>query len=133
VFRERLGLDFLSDVTSFDEGLEALLDLLIEIHREQRFILAAIDSEVLGNLAVYDELVKEVDVGNLMSEDARPVLDVLKQLFKHYPTEGLELKDGVLACKVMDILIHRYIYLEHAFNTEQKFKEIIIKIIHSLF
>ncbi len=133
VFRERLGEGFVDGVSSFDEGLDQLLDVLIDVHREQRLVLAAMESEVLGSLGVYDRLAEGVDVGALMAEDAVPVLGVLEALLARYPVEGVSLVDGVRLCKVFDILIHKYVYVEKIYGTKQEFKQIMKKILNSLF
>lgn len=63
----------------------------------------------MGNLGVYDLMAERVDVGALMSEDAVPVLGVLEALLTRYPVEGVSLVYGVMLCKVIDVLIHRYV------------------------
>ena len=130
--RERIGEGFIDGVTSFDDGLEALLDVLIGVHREGRLVLAAMESTVLGNLGVYDELTDSVDVDGLMEEDARVVLGILGALLDRFPVQGLSLEKGVRATKVMDLLIHRFVYVESLFGSEREFKEIIKSIIYAL-
>ncbi len=131
-FRERLGEDFIDGVSSFDDGLDRLFDVLIGLHREQRLVLAAMESEVLGNLAEYDRLAAGVDVGGLMTEDSKTVLEILKVLLDRYPVENLSLDNGVRACKVLDLLIHRYVYMEYLFGTEQEFKEMMASLVPCL-
>lgn len=120
--KERIGEDFIDRAASFDEGLDALLDILIEVHREGRLVLAAMESMVLGNLGAYDELAGSVDVDGLMHEDARLVLGVLYSLLDRFPVSGLSLDNGVRTTKIMDLLIHRFVYVESLFGTEQEFK-----------
>ena len=132
VLRERIGEGFVDRVSSFDEGLDGLFDVLIGVHREGRLVLAAWESLVLGNLGVYDALAGEVDVDGLMEEDARVVLGVLGALLERFPVPGLSLDNGVRVTKIMDLLIHRFVYVESLFGTEQKFKQILKKITYSL-
>jgi len=131
-FMERLGEGFVDDVSSFDEGLDRLLDVLINVHMENRLVLAAIESEVWGNLGLYDSLAEGIDVVSLMVQDAEPVLGVLSALLDRYPVEGLVLGDGVHFFKVMDMLIHRYVYLESTFGTREEFKRLVKKITYAL-
>lgn len=131
-FVERLGEGFIEEVSSFNEGLDRLFDVLIDVHRENRLVLAAIESEVWGNLGLYDSLAEGIDVVSLMVQDAEPVLGVLSALFDRYPVEGLTLGDGVHVFKVIDMLIHRYVYLESTFGTREEFKRLVKKITYAL-
>jgi AcrR family transcriptional regulator len=133
IFSEKLGTGFLDKVGSFDEGLEVLLETLIGVHREERLVLAAMESEVLSNLVAYDQVAKSIVVGELMESDARPVVGVLETLMSRYPEEDLNLDNrGVRVCKVVDVLIHRFVYLESLFGSEQEFIEMMVKIVHAL-
>ena len=131
-FRERLGEAFIDNVESFDDGISHLLDVLIDIHRKERLALAAMESEVLGNLAVYDEVAGTIDVGDLIKEDAEPVVNILSELLVRFPVMELSLRDAIKVSKVLDVLIHRFVYVESIFGTENEFKEILNKIIYSL-
>jgi AcrR family transcriptional regulator len=132
-FEERLDLGRIMEAASFDEGLGLLLEGLIEIHRESRLVLAAMDSEVLSNLASYDGVVRSVSVGELMESDARPVIGVLEALLERHPGEGLSLDGrGARVSKVVDVLIHRFVYVESMFGSEGEFVEMLIRIVRAL-
>ena len=132
-FEERLDLGRIMEAASFDEGLGLLLRGLIEIHRESRLVLAAMDSEVLSNLASYDGVVRSVSVGELMESDARPVIGVLEALLERHPGEGLSLDGrGARVSKVVDVLIHRFVYVESMFGSEGEFVEMMIRIVRAL-
>ena len=132
-FEERLDLGRIMEAASFDEGLGQLLMGLIEIHRESRLVLAAMDSEVLSNLASYDGVVRSVSVGELMESDARPVIGVLEALLERHPGEGLSLDGrGARVSKVVDVLIHRFVYVESMFGSEGEFVEMMIRIVRAL-
>ena len=132
-FEERLDLGRIMEAASFDEGLGLLLMGLIEIHRESRLVLAAMDSEVLSNLASYDGVVRSVSVGELMESDARPVIGVLEALLERHPGEGLNLDGrGARVSKVVDVLIHRFVYVESMFGSEGEFVEMMIRIVRAL-
>jgi AcrR family transcriptional regulator len=133
IFKERLGENFLEEAGSFDEGLSALIDVLIAVHREERLVLAAMESEVLSNLTIYDEIAGDLDVEALIAQDTEPVVDVIEGLLSRYPVNGLGLSDnGSLISKVIDALIHKFVYLEQIFSTEKTFKEMLTKIIYAL-
>lgn len=132
-FEERLDLGRIMEAASFDEGLGLLLEGLIEIHRESRLVLAAMDSEVLSNLASYDGVVRSVSVGELMESDARPVIGVLEALLERHPGEGLSLDGrGARVSKVVDVLIHRFVYVESMFGSEGEFVEMLVRIVRAL-
>ncbi|UCD45694.1 MAG: TetR/AcrR family transcriptional regulator [Candidatus Bathyarchaeota archaeon] len=132
-FEERLDSERLQESASFDEGLEMLLETLIEVHRENRLVLAAMDSEVLSNLVSYDRVAESVSVGGLMESDARPVIGVLETLMENHPEEGLTLDGrGARVNKVIDVLIHRFAYVESIFGSEPEFVEMITKIVRAL-
>ena len=130
--RERIGFDFVDSVSSFDEGLDKLLDVLIDVHRDGRLVLAAMESMVLGNLGAYDALVDDVDVDSLKQEDATLLLEVLTTLLDRFPEPSLSLDNGVQATIIIDILIHRFVYAEPVFGSEQEFKHNLKRIIYSL-
>ena len=132
-FEERLTPESLHGTASLNEGLELLLETLIEIHREERLVLAAMDSEVLSNLAAYDRVAKSIVVDEMMRSDAEPVTRVLGVLLERYPKEGLSL-DGEEARvnKVVDVLVHRFVYSEATFGSEQEFIGMMIKILRAL-
>ena len=132
-FEERLDLGRIMEAASFDEGLGLLLKGLIEIHRESRLTLAAMDSEVLSNLASYDGVVRSVSVGELMESDARPVIGVLEALLERHPEEGLNFDGrGARVSKVVDVLIHRFVYVESMFGSEGEFVEMLVRIVRAL-
>jgi AcrR family transcriptional regulator len=132
-FEERLTPESLQGTASLNEGLELLLETLIEIHREERLVLAAMDSEVLSNLAVYDRVAESISVEEMMRSDAEPVTRVLGTLLERHPEEGLSL-DGKEARvnKVIDVLMHRFVYSEATFGSEQEFIGLMIKIVRTL-
>ena len=132
-FSEKLDAERIDEAASFNEGLEWLLETLIGIHRKERLVLAAMDSEVLSNLASYDQVAESIVVEDLMESDARPVVGVLEALLSKHPEEGLTLKGKEAKVnKVVDILIHRFVYVESMFGSEQEFIEMMIKIVRSL-
>ena len=132
-FSEKLDKERLDEAASFNEGLEWLLETLIGIHREERLVLAAMDSEVLSNLASYDQVAESVVIEDLMESDARPVVGVLEALLSRHPEEGLAL-DGREARvnKVVDVLIHRFVYVESMFGSEREFIDMMVKIVRAL-
>jgi AcrR family transcriptional regulator len=132
-FEERLTPESLQGTASLNEGLELLLETLIEIHREERLVLAAMDSEVLSNLAVYDRVAESIAVEEMMRSDAEPVTRVLGVLLERHPEEGLSL-DGKEARvnKVVDVLMHRFVYSEATFGSEPEFIDMMIKIVRAL-
>ncbi len=132
-FEERLAPENLQAIASLNEGLEMLLETLIEIHREERLVLAAMDSEVLSNLAAYDRVAESVSVEEMMRSDAEPVSRVLGILLLRHPEEGLSLEGKEARVnKVIDVLVHRFVYVEATFGSEQEFVEMMIKIVRTL-
>jgi AcrR family transcriptional regulator len=132
-FAERLDSERLRETSSLDEGLELLLDNLIDIHQEERLVLAAIESEVLSNLAEYDQVAESVSVEGLMVSDARSVIGVLETLLEKHHEEGLSLvgKEAKIN-KVIDVLIHRFVYVESMFGSEREFLDMMIRIVRAL-
>jgi AcrR family transcriptional regulator len=132
-FSERLDTERIHGAASFDEGLEWLLKTLIGIHREERLVLAAMESEVLSNLAQYDKVAESIVVQDLMESDARPVVGVLETLLSRHPRDGFTLRGrGVKVNKVVDILIHRFVYVESMFGSEREFLDMMIDIVRAL-
>ncbi len=130
---EKLDIERFDEVASFDEGLKWLLETLIGIHREERLVLAAMESEVLSNLASYDQVAESIMVEDLMESDARPVVEILEALLSRHPEEGLTLKEREAKVnKVVDILIHRFVYIESMFGSEREFIEMMIRIVRAL-
>ena len=132
-FAEKVDLERLRGTSSLDEGLELLLKSLIDIHREERLVLAAMDSEVLSNLIAYDRVAESVSVKELMESDAKPVIGVLEVLLGMHPEEALTINgNGARVNKVVDVLIHRYAYVESTFGSEREFIDTLIRIIRAL-
>ncbi len=132
-FQGKLNLEHLNTVTSVNDGLKLLIKTLIDIHREERLVLAAMESEVLSNLVSYDQVTESINVENLIESDVTPVSEVLKTLNNKFPQEVLNL-DGreTIANKIIDILIHRFVYVESIFGSEDDFINIMTKIAHAL-
>jgi len=132
-FAEKLDLERLQETASLNEGLELLLECLIDIHREERLVLAAMESEVLSNLASYDQVAESIVVGDLMGSDAKPVTVVLEALLRKHLEEGLTLNGKEAKVnKVIDVLIHRFVYIESIFGSERDFLDMIIQIVRAL-
>ncbi|MGD2142724.1 MAG: hypothetical protein PVH79_04515 [Candidatus Bathyarchaeota archaeon] len=91
------------------------------------------ESEVLSNLASYDKVTESIIVERLMESDATPVSRLLEALSNKYPGEDLTI-DGRKARvnKVIDILIHRFVYVESMFGSEREFIDMMIKIVRSI-
>jgi AcrR family transcriptional regulator len=132
-FLEKIDIERLQETASFDEGLELLLETLIDIHRRERLVLAAMDSEVLSNLTSYSKVAESIAVEELIESDARPVVGVLEALLRRHPGEGLTLEGrGARINKVIDILIHRFVYVESMFGSEREFIDMMVRIMHAL-
>ena len=132
-FEEKVNSESFQRVASLDEGLEFLLKTLIDIHRDERLVLAAVDSEVLSNLISYDRVAESVSVKDLMESDARPVIDLLQSLILMFPEETLTINGkGAMVNKIIDVLIHRYVYMESTFGSEREFIDTLIRIIRAL-
>lgn len=131
-FAERLDTNRLRETASFNEGLELLLRTLIDLHREQRPVLAATEIEVLSNLTAYSQLAESVDVSSLMESDARPVTEVLRTLLDRHPEENLALGSEAMVNKVIDVLIHRFVYFEPLFGSEREFLDAMVKVTRAL-
>jgi AcrR family transcriptional regulator len=130
---EKLDMERIDEAASFNEGLGWLLETLIAIHREERFVLAAMESEVLSNLASYDEVAESIGVKELMESDAKPVVGVLEALLRRHPEDGLTLEGrGARVNKVVDVLIHRFVYVESIFGSEREFLDMMINIVRAL-
>ena len=133
MFAERLSPERLKETASLDEGLELLLETLIDIHREDRLVLAAMESEVLSNLTSYDRVTESIAMEDLMESDARPVTRILEALLGKHPEEGLALDEREAKVdKVIDVLVHRFVYVESTFGSEREFLDMMIKIVRSL-
>jgi len=132
-FAERLDTERLWQTASLDEGLELLFETLIEIHREERLVLAAIESEVLSNLAAYDRVAESIRVEDMMKSDAEPVTRVLETLLERHPEGGISLIGREARVnKVIDVLMHRFVYVESTFGSEPEFIDMMIKMVRAL-
>ncbi|MBN2334815.1 TetR/AcrR family transcriptional regulator [Candidatus Bathyarchaeota archaeon] len=132
-FAERLDPERLRATASLDEGLTLLFETLIDIHRGERLVLAAMESEVLSNLAAYDRVAESVPVEDMMKSDAEPVTRVLETLLEAHPGEGLSLVGREARVnKVIDVLMHRFVYSEAAFGSEPEFIEMMTRIVRTL-
>lgn len=132
-FAERLDSERLQETASLDEGLELLLNNLIDIHREERLVLAAIESEVLSNLTSYDQVAESISVEDLMESDARSVIGVLETLLEKHPEKGLTIVGREAKInKVIDVLIHKFVYVESMFGSEREFLDMMIRIVRAL-
>jgi len=132
-FEEQLAPERLRETASLDEGLELLLKTLIEIHREERLALAAMESEVLSNLTTYDRVAESVSLEEMMRSDAEPVTGVLGMLLDRHPEDGLSLGGREARVnKVVDVLVHRFVYIEATFGSEREFIDMMIKIVRAL-
>jgi AcrR family transcriptional regulator len=133
LFAERLDPERLQEVASLNEGLELLFETLIDIHRGERLVLAAMEAEMLSNLASYTEVADSIEMQDLMESDARPVMEVLETLLGRFPGEGLALDGrGAMVNKVIDVLVHRFVYVESMFGSEREFIEMMIRIVRAL-
>ena len=133
MFSESLDTERINEAASFNEGLEWLLETLIGIHREERLVLAAMESEVLSNLVSYDEVAESIGVQEVLESDAEPVVGVLEALLSRHPEDGFTLKGREAKVnKVVDILIHRFVYVESMFGSEREFLDMMIDIVRAL-
>jgi hypothetical protein len=88
---------------------------------------------VLSNLTSYSKVAESIAVEELIESDARPVVGVLEALLRRHPGEGLTLEGrGARINKVIDILIHRFVYVESMFGSEREFIDMMVRIMHAL-
>ena len=88
---------------------------------------------MLSNLTSYDQVAESVSVEDLIESDARSVIGVLETLLENHPEEGLTIvgKEAKIN-KVIDVLIHRFVYVESLFGSEREFLDMMIKIVRGL-
>ena len=68
-----------------------------------------------------------------MKSDAGPVVGVLEALLSGHPGDGLTLEGkGARVNKVVDVLIHRFVYVESMFGSEREFIDMMIDIVRAL-
>ena len=88
---------------------------------------------MLSNLASYDKVAESIEVQDLMKSDAGPVVGVLEALLSGHPGDGLTLEGkGARVNKVVDVLIHRFVYVESMFGSEREFIDMMIDIVRAL-
>ncbi len=68
-----------------------------------------------------------------MESDAGPVIGVLEALLERHSGGGASLDGrGARVSKVVDVLIHRLVYVESLFGSEGEFVEMMIRIVRAL-
>jgi AcrR family transcriptional regulator len=133
IFDDELRVERLRETRSFNEGLELLLKNLIDIHRRDKVFIAAMEARGLLNLNALSQVAESVPVRELMEADSQPVTRVLKMLHEMHPEGDLHINaEGVKVHKVIDTLIHKFVYMESTFGSEAEFIDMIVKIIRVL-
>ncbi len=125
--------DYLKASKDFKDGLSRVLSILLRLHRKDRQFLIAMEGEILTNLQIYLEAIKNVELDDLFLEEINAFLHPIRELLKQFPREELcvEGKEKQLH-KVIDTLIHRHIYFGYNFGTDEEFVDMLTKIVYAL-
>lgn len=120
------------NISSFDEGLKAYFLAIINLHRKDRQFLAAMESEMLSNIDYYIQSMQGLEQG-LFEKEFNLFLKPIKTLIKQFPEEKLSIVGKEIQIhKLIDCLIHRHVYYQYTFGSDEEFSNTLIKIFHAL-
>ncbi|NVM18830.1 MAG: TetR/AcrR family transcriptional regulator [Candidatus Lokiarchaeota archaeon] len=121
------------DINTFSDGLKMYFLAMIENHRENRQFIAAMESEVLSNINFYDKLKNDVRSKETRQIETNLFLKPIKILLENFPQEDLNIEqNGKQIHGIVDILIHRHVYDEYTFESDEYFLQVLNKIVFSL-
>ncbi|MFW9825747.1 MAG: TetR/AcrR family transcriptional regulator [Candidatus Thorarchaeota archaeon] len=135
-FSEELNTQkFFADknIQNLSDGLLLYLSALIKNHRKNRQFLAAMESEVLSNINFYDELKSDIRSKETRQIETKLFLKPIKSLCEMFPQKDLTIKGKEKQIHgIVDILIHRHVYDEYTFESDEVFLKVLNKIVLSL-
>ena len=106
---------------------------MIKNHRENRLFLAAMESEVLSNISFYDKLKNDIRSKEARQIETNHFIKPFKSILEKFPQEKVNLEGKEKQIHgVIDILIHRHIYDNYTFESDEYFLQVLIKIILSI-
>jgi len=121
------------DINNFSDGLKMYLLALIKNHRENRLFLAAMESEVLSNISFYDKLKNDIRSKEARHIETNHFIKPFKSILEKFPQEKVNLEGKEKQIHgIIDILIHRHIYDDYTFESDEYFLQVLIKIILSI-
>ena len=127
--------NFLADkeINNISDGLNTYLLALIENHRKNRLFLAAMESEVLSNISFYDKLKNDIRSKEARQIETNLFFKPIKTLLEKFPQEDLKFEGKEKHIhRIVDTLIHRHIYDEYTFESDEYFLQLLNKIILAL-
>lgn len=120
------------DIHNFSDGLMIYFSALIMNHRKYRQFLAAMESEVLSNITFYDKLKSDIRSKEIRQIETNLFLEPIKILLEMFPQKDLTIKGKEKQIHgVIDILMHRHIYDEYTFESDEYFLQVLNKIVLS--
>ncbi|MFW9900132.1 MAG: TetR/AcrR family transcriptional regulator [Candidatus Thorarchaeota archaeon] len=127
------GYSIENDYDSITDALYDLILALIRIHGEERDFILAIQAELFSKLDEYLKIKKDIVTQEQTAAQIKLFLKPFRELIKKFPKEGLVL-DGreIQVFNVVDILIHRYTFINSTFGTEEEFIKMMTKIVLAL-
>ncbi|MFW9999540.1 MAG: TetR/AcrR family transcriptional regulator [Candidatus Hermodarchaeota archaeon] len=127
------GYSIENDYDSITDALYDLILALIRIHGEERDFILAIQAELFSKLDEYLKIKKDIVTKEQTAAQIKLFLKPFWELITKFSKEGLVL-DGkeIQVFSVVDILIHRYTFINSTFGTEEEFIKMMTKIVLAL-
>ncbi|MFX1347033.1 MAG: hypothetical protein ACFE92_00005, partial [Promethearchaeota archaeon] len=127
------GYSIENDYDSITDALYDLILALIRIHGEERDFILAIQAELFSKLDEYLKIKKDIVTKEQTAAQIKLFLKPFRELITKFSKEGLVL-DGkeIQVFSVVDILIHRYTFINSTFGTEEEFIKMMTKIVLAL-
>jgi len=128
----KYGYSLEYDYDTIADALKNLILALVKMHSEERDFILALQTEFLSKLDDYLKI-KDQFATQEQLKAQKLFLKPFRELLKNFPEEGLVLNGKeIQVFNVVDILIHRYTFINSTFGTEQEFVKMMTRIVLAL-
>lgn len=115
---------------NFDQIMKRIFQAVLQVRRKDKHLLAAVQTEMLGNLEEYQDVVESYESHDTMQHGWKLFVDLLTKLSLQFPDESINIKGHEKRVeRVIGTLLTYQIMFPEYYGTDSEFVEMVLGIL----
>ncbi len=125
--------DILRGARDFDQALQRIFKTVLQVRRKDRHLLAAVQTEMLGDLQQYQEVVESYESQDTMQQGWKVFVDFIAIISKQFPDNSIDIKGHEKKIeRIIGTLMTYQIMFPEYFGNDESFIESLIEILRAI-
>lgn len=118
---------------TFDEILSKLLRAVLDLRRNDRNFLAAVQIEMLADIDKYENVVESLEALDSMTQGWKMFVEFIDNLSKMFPDESITIKgyENLIERMIGTLMTYQIMFSEY-FGSDNEFVEILVGMLHTI-